>query len=140
MMFAALAAFAAAQERTPLADLSTLRWQNRLLIVHEPASVDALLALFASNAPAIVERSVIWFIVSGDRVHSNYPAELAGDLADIIRRSLDTKENSALLIGLDGGIKMRSEGFDLQRFFSAIDAMPMRIWERRSREVLPAQP
>jgi hypothetical protein len=123
-----------------LSDLGELRWQFRLVIIDKPDQADTVLETLSANAGALADRRLVFFLLHDDRdcdqdhhaeVSSNFPGELAKGLADTIRQQWLREENAVLLIGLDGGVKARSDTFDLQALFALIDAMPMRRSEQR---------
>ena len=52
-----------------------------------------------------------------------------------LNRFLKFRENEpsrVLLIGKDGGVKLRGDELDVQRIFDLIDTMPMRIREMKN--------
>lgn len=127
----AVAILAIAEDPAALANPGTLRWEYRLFLINEPADPQALLAQLAAEAAAIDERRVAWFVLSGNRLHSNYPDKLAAGLIDRIREQYDFGGDEVMLIGLDGGVKLRLAETDVDRLYAAIDGMPMRRLERR---------
>lgn len=121
---------AMASERTVLNDLAVLRWKNRLVVVNEPHNRDELLTVLTASAAAIDERRIVWFLVNGDQVLSNYPGTLGDGLADSVRAHLGPAQSAVVLMGLDGGVKKESDRLDLDALYSTVDAMPMRQRER----------
>jgi len=107
--------------------LEDFRWKNRLVLIfqndNEPKEV-----LSDSLLKEIKERKIIYFFI-GEGMKSN--AEI--DFSSTYREGLKNRyqmgkiKNSWVLIGLDGGIKMRKEEeLDWSLVFKTIDSMPMR--------------
>lgn len=114
-----------------LGDLGDLRWQHRILLINEPQDPEVLLELLSANAAAFEERRLIWFVLQGAAVQTNFPDALSNDLPIHARSKLGASPNEALLIGLDGGVKARGSQLDLDALYALIDAMPMRRAEQR---------
>lgn len=119
-------------------DLSRYRWQNRLLLVFAPVTQDPRLAAqrlrvsedsrgFRDRDLVVIEivaRSV-W--IAGERVRW---------LDSFALRSLfeiEENEFATVLIGKDGGQKLRRDGLmPTSLLFATIDAMPMRRQEMKA--------
>jgi hypothetical protein len=119
-----------AEDSYALMDLQTLRWEYRLFLINEPDDPQVLLRRLNADRAAIEERRVAWFVLAGDRIYSNYPGEIAPGLASRLREERNFSAGDVLLIGLDGGTKLRLPSADLDVLYSAIDSMPMRRYER----------
>ena len=111
---------------TPLSSLQALQWQQRIILVDNLQNQQALLALFDNNKSEIKERDIIWFVLSGDEVQSNYQGALSDDFIVNTRERYQLKVGKIMLIGKDGGVKFLLDRMDLQAIFAQIDAMPMR--------------
>ncbi|MFT4766936.1 MAG: hypothetical protein ACI8RN_000060 [Glaciecola sp.] len=122
---------ALAQEPTMISDLRDLQWQHRILVLNEPHNPEALFERLSTNAAAFDERRLIWFVLHGGTVQTNYPETPGDELSTNIRSQLNAGLNEALLIGLDGGVKARGNRLDLEALYAMIDAMPMRRAEQR---------
>jgi hypothetical protein len=134
LLFAAIAIAVTpvtAEDSDVLRDLQTLRWEYRLILINDPEDPQALLRRLNADRAAIEERRVAWFVLAGDRIYSNYPGEIAPGLASRLRKERNFSDGDVLLIGLDGGTKLRLPSADLDVLYSAIDSMPMRRYERR---------
>ena len=113
----------------PLNDISSLRWENRLIIVNQPTNPDNALSLMKNHSQDIIERDIVWFILKGSEAVTNYSGSLSKSFMENIRQEYGLKKNTVTLIGKDGGIKSQKNSVDLQILFSTIDAMPMRQQE-----------
>ena len=119
------------QEPDMLNDLTSLNWQNRVIIVREPQTAANAAAVLGQFAAGINERDVIWFVISGQAIETNYPGDLSADLPDTLVATYAVDDGETVLIGKDGGTKLRLNTLDLNALFSAIDAMPMRQREMK---------
>ncbi len=97
-------------------------WTSRVLLVSAPRASDPLLgrqrAAFAQMGAGARERDLVLVEAIGDHA-----------AAEALRRrfDLDPAAFVALLIGKDGGVKLRSAGvLGAAQLFPTIDAMPMR--------------
>jgi hypothetical protein len=100
-------------------DLDALRWKNRPVLVFAPSAEDpAFMEQTASLRAAregLIERDVV--VLSDTEPHDN------GSL----RRRFAVQGFEVLLIGKDGGVKLRVQRpVAAEVLFSEIDAMPMR--------------
>lgn len=75
-------------------------------------------------------RDVIWFVVDNERLATNYPGNVVSGFIAHLHETF-AEEQSVLLIGKDGGVKMRAKRLAISEIFSGIDAMPMRQREMR---------
>lgn len=122
---------ALAEEPMMMSDLRDLQWQHRILVVNEPREADALLDLLSANEAAFEDRQLIWFVLQGKTVKTNYVETIDDELVQNIRRQLAIGLKEVLLIGLDGGVKARENHVDLEALYAMIDAMPMRRAQQR---------
>jgi hypothetical protein len=53
--------FSNASESIPLNDLSSLRWENRLIILNKPTDTDHVLSLMKNSSEGINDRHIVWF-------------------------------------------------------------------------------
>lgn len=120
--------------------LDTHRWRHRVLVVHDagqPApwldtQVEALRKAHAGN----VERDlVVWVCRNGDcDMDTDAGVDASGLKLDSLgaQSALKIRVPSVVLVGKDGGEKLRREGFiDVAEVHRTIDAMPMRQNEMR---------
>lgn len=123
--------------------LERFRWQNRVLLVFAGAPGDPELAqqqgLLDDTRPGLTERDLVVITALGNEIHVEGAAR--GDLsADHLRHAYDIPPEGfrVLLIGKDGGVKLREEHpVATDDLFALIDAMPMRRREMRERGSAP---
>jgi hypothetical protein len=115
--------------------LDDYRWKNRPLLVFAPIKTDPRLALqrqrLVEVAGALVERDMVVIEVVQNLVYVQGRPSFAFD-ADRLRQSyrVSAVDFATILIGKDGGVKMRSgEPMVTADLFATIDAMPMRRQE-----------
>ncbi len=116
--------------------LTAERWQTRPIVVVVPQEGDPLLAKVRSalREPAMREgfreRDMALFtVVAGQGSRNGEPLGAARTAALLKALDLDARGPATfILVGKDGGVKMRKEGadVDLQAVFAEIDRMPMR--------------
>lgn len=112
--------------------LSDLEWEKRIIVIVNPDDKDRIIETLDRSQPAIEERHIAWFVVSGDTMDSNMTglgAALPQSVLDRMEPTGDQQE--VVLIGKDGGVKDRGQRLDLERLFAKIDSMPMRRQEMR---------
>ena len=111
--------------------LAQMKWERRVLIVAAPSQQDPALAeqrrILANWTAKGDERDLTIVEVVGDQVRG------AGDTAPALRRQFRLPSTfTALLIGKDGGDKLRSATpLPAAALEATIDAMPMRKAGRR---------
>lgn len=112
------------------------QWQNRILLLEaHHGSSDEWLPLLQSHAPGINERHLLWFMLTDSGMQTNAGQTLPESFAGALhKRYFSDPEIAVVLVGKDGGVKMRQEKLDLGAIFTRIDAMPMRRAEKRHQE------
>jgi hypothetical protein len=126
------------------ADLTSYRWQQRLLLVFAAHPSDPDCMVFAKELSASRDALQDRDLVLG-RIFEQGPSQLGArplppeDAQSLHRRfGIRPATFTVVLIGKDGGVKMKREGrVDLEAIFARIDAMPMRQQEMRARESAP---
>ena len=122
-------------------DLDSLRWKNRVLVLFSPSESDPLFQLqkqgLASSAQAVLDRElmILEIVEQGQGRAGNQP--LSEKAVQDIRKRLgvETGPFQVLLIGKDGGVKLRSrEPVSTKDLFGLIDSMPMRQQEMGSKK------
>ncbi|PML58736.1 hypothetical protein BCS95_11655 [Vibrio breoganii] len=108
--------------------LSEMKWQYRILLIQDRPDYQQTLT---NASEEIADRHLIWFLVLPNRVVSNLSDSVPEPLQQDIRQRILDKP--VVLIGKDGGIKMREERLSLPSIFSTIDSMPMRQAEMNSK-------
>jgi len=125
-----------AKESVMLADLSTLRWENRIIIVSTVNDQDSILKIFEQHQAELNERDIAWFIMQNDQVISNFKGNIADNfVANMIQNhkiNAQLEQEKVILLGKDGAIKWDAEHLDLAAILSEIDSMPMRQVEMRA--------
>jgi hypothetical protein len=122
-------------------DLDSLRWKNRVLVILSPTESDLSFQLqkqeLASSSEGVLERDlmILELLEHGESRVGNQI--LSGKSVQDIRKRLGVVGGSfqVLLIGKDGGVKLRStEPVSTKDLFGLIDSMPMRQEEMESRK------
>jgi hypothetical protein len=130
-------------EKASVADLDfdSLRWKNRVLVLFSPSESDVSFQLqkqgLASSTEGVLDRElmVLEIIEQGQSRAGNQL--LSQKSVQNIRRRLGVQAGpfQVLLIGKDGGVKLRSsEPVSVKDIFGLIDSMPMRQQEMESRK------
>jgi len=114
-----------------LSDLSSLNWQNRLIVVNNIQNEKQALTIFEKHVDQIDDRHIVWFIIKDNKVLSNYSGKLSESLLTNIQNKYQIGQAKVVLIGKDGGVKSQFDFVDLESIFLQIDAMPMRQMEMR---------
>jgi hypothetical protein len=128
-------------EKASVADLDfdSLRWKNRVLVLFSPSESDVSFQLqkqgLASSTEGVLDRElmVLEIIEQGQSRAGNQL--LSQKSVQNIRRRLGVQAGpfQVLLIGKDGGVKLRSsEPVSVKDIFGLIDSMPMRRQEMDS--------
>ena len=121
-------------------DLDALRWKHRILILFGPSESDPSFRLqkqdLASRDQEVIERDlmVLEILEHGESRASD--RMLSEKAAEAIRNRVGVRSGrfQVLLIGKDGGVKLRSERpVPVQDILGLIDSMPMRRQEMDSK-------
>ncbi|MGB3464591.1 MAG: DUF4174 domain-containing protein [Cyclobacteriaceae bacterium] len=113
-------------------NLDEFRWKNRIIVVYAGDSDNeqftSQIALLESSLPELKERKLILLKADDHRITDQYNQRYDAALHEELREL--KKEGSGfeiLLIGLDGGVKMRkTKVVERSEIFGLIDTMPMR--------------
>lgn len=116
-----------------LRDIADLQWRNRVIIVLDADDTARDLRALTAAKAAIDERDIIWFMLDGEAIASNYQGALKPNFARYLQTTYNADYSRVVYIGKDGGIKLRADQLNLKDIFSLTDAMPM-----RQREMLEA--
>ncbi len=132
MPLAAGAAMLAGAVWPAKATMEAYRWENRPLVVFAPDSDHPIVAAqrdqLEGQLGALRERDIVVIEVIGRDTTIDGESTSALE-ADTLRQRyrVNGDEAAALLIGKDGGVKIRQPGaISADRLFETIDAMPMR--------------
>ncbi len=134
-------AAAVADQRTPAPfDLARYRDRKRVLVLAAPASGDAAFvaedAALRARTGGVAERDlvVVRLLEAGASSADGHPLDAAAALALRHRLRVEAGRFTALLVGKDGHVALRShEPVVAGKLFPTIDAMPMRRDEMRRR-------
>ena len=143
LLLLAVVSMAHAGEKGSFADLDldALRWKNRVLVLFSPSESDVSFQLqkqgLAFRAEEVADRDllILEIIEQGKSMAGNQL--LSEKSVQAIRKRLGVQRGSfqILLIGKDGGVKLRSsEPVSVKDIFGLIDSMPMRQQEMESRK------
>lgn len=102
-----------------VSDLSQYRWHHRPLVIFAPSKTDpayvAQMAMLEKQKSELAERDII--VLSDTSPMAN----------GILRKQLNPKGFEVVLVGKDGGMKLREQTpLDTEVLLSTIDKMPMR--------------
>lgn len=121
------------------AELSDYRWQRRPLLVFAPSQSDPRLAETLTRIEAtrcdFDARDMVLgqVLTAGPNTLDGQPVDAEESQRLRAQFSIDANAFSVVLIGKDGGEKLRvAEVPDLQRIYAVIDGMPMRSNEIRA--------
>ena len=129
----------AAKPTAMLKNLNQLVWENRIIILNNAeSSVLDPHKIFDEQISEIKDRDIIWFIQSSNKnkVESNFRGQLHTTLKQQLSFLTNNSNHRVILIGKDGEIKSQSKHLRLQKIFTQIDAMPMRIIEMQTNQKL----
>ena len=120
-----------------LEHISQLVWENRVILIYPADEVNLKKinyeALFKKFNDEIKERDILWFIIKGKEVLTNYPNTLSNDFIVNTKSKFQIEKYKILLIGKDGGVKAKGKDLNLEMLFEEVDGMPMRQQEIKSK-------
>jgi len=102
--------------------LEDLRWKNRIILIF-PSSDEFLFEINDSLKVEIEIRDVVYFVFA-DSLYSNKDYRLEDEYIEKLKSKylLGTKTDCWVLVGKDGGMKLRrEEGLDWHEALQAID-------------------
>jgi hypothetical protein len=112
--------------------LEDLKWKNRIVILFDDQANNKVFN-FEHLEEDFKERKLVYFIV-GEKFQSNSNFLFSSEYQKVLksRYQIRSSDKSWVLIGLDGGAKVKKEGdLDWEFILRTIDAMPMRQSEIR---------
>ncbi len=134
------------QEMNPF-DLDDLRWKHRVLIVFAPddshPAYRQLEASLHNSMRDFEDRDMVLVSVFGESVTRSDSVVVQDAAALSLRERFDVATTSfeVVLVGKDGGVKLRADDPDvLSEIYALIDTMPMRRREMRSRTTQEIEP
>jgi len=110
-------------------NLDHLKWQNRL-VLYFPQDQNNEFEFPDSLMVELEERKIAYFIFNDKNIESNLPVKFSDSYKKSLskRYTLGSNTDCLVLIGLDGGVKLRKEEeLDWVLILQTIDSMPMRI-------------
>jgi hypothetical protein len=120
--------------------LKDYQWKNRLILAFSPSTKDKGYRAFAKDialqAEEVIDRDLLVFHILETGEIRLGETSLPTGSGNYIRESFSIRPGrfTVLLIGKDGGVKLRREGgVELGEIFSLIDTMPMRQREMREK-------
>ena len=119
-------------ELAMLSELTSLRWEKRIILVNEVESKQNISVLFEKSKTEINDRDIVWFIIKENYLSTNYSGKLSEDFVSNTLNHYKLGQGKVILIGKDGGIKSSLDFMDLEAIFLEIDAMPMRQIEMQN--------
>jgi hypothetical protein len=137
----AVLSMAKAGERSSVLDLDldSLRWKNRVLVILSPTESDLSFQLqkqeSASSPEGVLDRDLVILEILEQEKSRIGKQILSEKSVQNIRKKLGVQTGpfQVLLIGKDGGVKLRSaEPVPVKDIFGLIDSMPMRRQEMDS--------
>ena len=127
------AMYAASQTAFAESDLlKSFRWENRIILLHaSPEKEPSIIAKLETSKASIDERHILWFLIGGESVTTNYDGELSESFPSMLSKAYfsHSDEIAVYLFGKDGGLKAQQSDLDLKELFRRIDSMPMRRLE-----------
>ncbi len=113
--------------------LEDLKWENRIVLYFPGLSEVGDFHLTDSIQEEIEDRKLAYFVFQESIISNKQPKFSANYIHQLHSKyRLGSKSESWVLIGLDGGVKMKSEKpLDWDLIFKTIDGMPMRQSEMR---------
>lgn len=119
-------------------DLSTHRWTDRLLLLFAPDTADQdyqkIVETLSQSSSQVRERDLRLYHLFFEERGSFEDQPLSSEAAQKLASDLGVSQDrfTVLLVGKDGGVKMRSSDPEiLEDIFARIDSMPMRQREMR---------
>lgn len=114
--------------------LDHLKWKNRL-VLYFPQDQNNEFEFPDSLMVELEQRKVAYFIFHEKNMESNVPVKFSDSYKKSLskRYKMGSKTDCLVLIGLDGGVKLRKEEeLDWTLIMKTIDSMPMRILEMKN--------
>ena len=118
-------------------DFSPHQWENRLvlILVDNPENIKYLKQVkeFKNHVDGIQERKILVYHITPEKFKVGLSDEAWQQSKTNFKRYKETNSQpEIILIGLDGGVKLRANEFlSSKKLFATIDVMPMRRQEMR---------
>jgi hypothetical protein len=119
-------------------NLSQHLWNNRVILIltEDNAVFERQILAFKANEKGMNERSLIVYHLKSDEYEQVIPKSNVQKSTNLFEKYKQANISFELiLIGLDGGIKLRQTDFlSCEKLFAIIDSMPMRSSELKNRD------
>ena len=119
-------------------NLSQHLWKNRVILIvsEDNAAFERQILAFKANEKGMNERSLIVYHLKSDEYKQIMPQSDVQKSTNLFEKYKQVNVSfEVILIGLDGGIKLRQKDFlSCEKLFAIIDSMPMRSSELKSRD------
>ena len=119
-------------------NLSQHLWKNRVILIvsEDNAAFERQILAFKANEKGMNERSLIVYHLKSYEYEQVMPKGNVQKSTNLFEKYKQANVSFELiLIGLDGGIKLRQRDFlSCEKLFAIIDSMPMRSSELKSRD------
>lgn len=113
--------------------LEDLKWKNRVILFF-PEDGEQDLEMTDSILLEMDDRKLALFVFDGSMI-SNQVKTFSPDEINQLKKmyQMGSVKSCWVLIGLDGGVKLRKEGsLDIDLILKTIDSMPMRMSEKKA--------
>ena len=119
--------------------LAGYRWQNRVVVMmapHEDRKGAEQHQILSAAGDGLLDRDLVVVSITDGLVAIDGVVSQHWNVEQLVQAlDLPRQEFSIVLIGKDGGVKLRSgEPVDVETLFALIDSMPMRQREMRERQ------
>lgn len=119
-------------------NLSKHLWKNRVILIlsEDNAAFQRQMLAFKANEKGMSERSLIVYHLKPEEYQQVIPkSEIQKSINLFEKYTQANTPFEVILIGLDGGVKLRQKDFlSCEKLFATIDSMPMRSAEIKNRE------
>ena len=119
-------------------NLSQHLWKNRVILIvsEDNAAFERQILAFKANEKGMNERSLIVYHLKSDEYKQIMPQSDVQKSTNLFEKYKQVNVSfEVILIGLDGGIKLRQKDFlSCEKLFATIDSMPMRSAETKNRD------
>lgn len=112
--------------------LEDLKWKNRVVLFF-PEGGEQELDFTDSLLLEMKDRKLALFVFEGSPFTNHEKTFSLNEIDQLQKRyQMGSTKSCWVLIGLDGGVKLRREGnLDMDLVFKTIDSMPMRVSEKK---------
>jgi Domain of unknown function (DUF4174) len=119
-------------------NLSQHLWKNRVILIltEDNAAFQRQILTFKTNEKGMNERSLIVYRLKPEEYQQVMPKSHGQKSTNLFKKYKQVNAPfEVILIGLDGGIKLRQKDFlSCENLFATIDSMPMRSAEIKNRD------